>query len=166
MDGSHLVWLQIALDEVPGWEAAGAVVSALNRLRGLEGWMLNHTFLSNFPFGLKWFQEVSVPSTVSQWKPRSPRCWLLVGAFREVLKHQVLTIRGITFLQGLLPSGPKEIIGIEHQDFTLWASDLSYGCCPALGSKRFVQVRAGGSEFLKLGLDQKTAGANTPKIIF
>lgn len=29
------MWLQTALDEVPGREAAGAVGSALNRLRGL-----------------------------------------------------------------------------------------------------------------------------------
>lgn len=53
---------------------------------------------------------------------------------------------------------------VEHQDFTLWAFNLNYGCCLALQSKRFVQVRAGGSEFHES--DQQTAGVNTLEIIF
>lgn len=54
---------------------------------------------------------------------------------------------------------------MEHQDFTLLAFNLSCGSCPALQSKGFVQIRAGGSEFHKLGLDQTSAGVNTPEVI-
>lgn len=71
----------------------------------------------------------------------------------------------MTFLHGLFLSGPNELVGMEHQDFTLWAFHLSCGRCPALGSKGFVQVRAGGNELHELSLDQKTVRVNTPEII-
>lgn len=95
------------------------------------GCTLNHTFVRNFlcrlNLSLQPFhsESVKVPVTLE----------LLTGELREALKHQVWTIHGLTFLQGLFPSGPKEFVGMEHPDFTLWAFNLSCGRVPPYRAK-------------------------------
>lgn len=68
---------------------------------------LSHTFVRNFlcrvNLSLQPFHSESVKAPVT--------LELLTGELREALKHQVWTIHGLTFLQGLFPSGPKESSG-------------------------------------------------------
>lgn len=121
------MWLQL------GHRAVGLL--ALLEIDSV-GCTLNHTFVINFLFSLNFslqpFHSESVKALVT--------LGLLTGELREALNHQVWTIHGLTFLQGLFPAGSKEFFGMEHQDFPLWAFNPSCGC-PALQSKELVSVK-------------------------
>lgn len=121
------------------------------------GCTLSHISVRNFPFSL----NSSLQPCHSESVKALVTLELLTGELREALNHQVWTIHGLTFLQGLFPSGPKEFIGMEHQDFTLWAFTLSCGCVlPCRAELVSMKVEAVSQVWLG------SAGVQTLEIIF